>query len=123
MSTVQLYGSFGAELPIGKGLQYFTYQYILRAGKCPTYVYSFDHRPSFSPYPQWVHADHAFDVPYVMGDVMTPEMEHLKPSQDDITMSKTMMAYWANFAKTGYVFIFCFGTIFINAILQLVIYF
>ena len=71
------------------------------SGECPTYVYNFDYRPSVSPYPEWVHADHAYEVPYVLGDVMTPEYESLKPSEEDVKMSKSMMKYWTNFAKTG----------------------
>ena len=71
------------------------------SGECPTYVYNFDYRPSVSPYPEWVHADHTYEVPYVLGDVMTPEYESLKPSEEDVKMSKSMMKYWTNFAKTG----------------------
>ncbi len=75
---------------------------ILVSENCPTFVYHFDHRPPFSPYPDWVHADHAMEVPYVMGDVFTTRFaDRSVMTDEDKALSQQIMTYWANFAKTG----------------------
>ncbi|KAI4797658.1 hypothetical protein KUCAC02_024950 [Chaenocephalus aceratus] len=53
----------------------------------------------FKPYPEWMGADHTDDVPYVFGKPFTaPLLYPLKKHRD---LSGYMIAYWANFARTG----------------------
>ncbi|KAK5900422.1 hypothetical protein CgunFtcFv8_025382 [Champsocephalus gunnari] len=53
----------------------------------------------FKPYPKWMGADHTDDVPYVFGKPFTaPLLYPLKKHRD---LSGYMIAYWANFARTG----------------------
>ncbi|XP_071098195.1 cholinesterase-like [Haliotis cracherodii] len=64
----------------------------------PTYVYSFNHRLSISPYPQWVGAAHWYELDFVFGLVLD---ESLGCTQEEVELSRTMMTYWTNFAKSG----------------------
>ncbi|XP_066111908.1 bile salt-activated lipase isoform X1 [Saccopteryx bilineata] len=67
-----------------------------KSGKTFSYLFS---QPSRMPvYPKWVGADHADDLQYVFGK---PFATPLGYRPQDRTVSKTMIAYWTNFAKTG----------------------
>jgi len=65
----------------------------------PVYFYSFEKRPGFEVLPDWVHSDHASEVSFVLG---MPFLYHdMKFTDEDRELSKKMMSYWTNFAKTG----------------------
>ncbi|XP_069802179.1 fatty acyl-CoA hydrolase precursor, medium chain-like isoform X2 [Dendropsophus ebraccatus] len=71
----------------------------------PTYFYEFQHRPSLftDSKPDFVKADHMDELYFVMG---SPFLEgDLQPreafTEEEETLSKTVMKYWANFARTG----------------------
>ncbi|XP_048236769.1 acetylcholinesterase-like [Haliotis rufescens] len=64
----------------------------------PTYVYSFNHRLSIIPYPQWIGATHSYEVEFVFGLVLD---ETLGCTQEEVELSRTIMTYWTNFAKSG----------------------
>ena len=66
----------------------------------PVYIYNFDHRPPFPKNPQFdeMGAPHAADLPYVFGTLNAPQMAW---ADSDRAISKTMIDYWTNFAKTG----------------------
>ena len=49
-------------------------------------------------YPSWVGADHADDLQYVFGK---PFATPLGYRSQDRTVSKAMIAYWTNFARSG----------------------
>lgn len=67
-----------------------------RSGKTYSYVFS---QPSRMPvYPSWVGADHADDLQYVFGKPFATPMGYLPKHR---TVSKAMIAYWTNFARTG----------------------
>lgn len=63
-----------------------------------TYSYLFSHPTRMPIYPKWVGADHADDLQYVFGK---PFATPLGYRAQDRTMSKSLIAYWTNFAKTG----------------------
>ena len=67
---------------------------------CPTFLYIYAHRLSVLPFPDWIKADHAFEVPLVLGE---PYLERFPDvwSDSDKKVSKQCMQYWTNFAKTG----------------------
>ncbi|XP_069802324.1 fatty acyl-CoA hydrolase precursor, medium chain-like [Dendropsophus ebraccatus] len=71
----------------------------------PTYFYEFQHRPSIfkDSRPDFVKADHVDEIFFVMGG---PFLESdILPTEDfteeEKILSKTVMKYWANFARTG----------------------
>lgn len=76
--------------------------YVAR-GNCSTYLYTYAHRSSIAPGPDWIVADHAFEVPLIIGEPFLDRFPDVW-SESDKTVSLQCMLYWTNFAKTGYVF-------------------
>ncbi|KAK1334019.1 hypothetical protein QTO34_005018 [Cnephaeus nilssonii] len=73
-------------------------QHRASAKSAQTYTYLFSH-PSRNPLlPSWVGADHTTDLQYVFGK---PFNNPLGYRPQDRTVSRTMIAYWTNFARTG----------------------
>ncbi|XP_072488359.1 liver carboxylesterase 1-like [Notamacropus eugenii] len=70
-----------------------------RASGAPTYMYQFQHRPSFwgNLKPMTVKADHGDDIFFIFGAPFLMESS----SEEEKQLSKTMMKYWANFARNG----------------------
>uniref|UniRef100_A0A2K5DAN5 Carboxylic ester hydrolase n=1 Tax=Aotus nancymaae TaxID=37293 RepID=A0A2K5DAN5_AOTNA len=73
-------------------------QHRANAKSAKTYTYLFSHPSRMPTYPKWVGADHADDLQYVFGK---PFATPLGYRPQDRTVSKNMIAYWTNFAKTG----------------------
>ncbi|XP_012599515.2 bile salt-activated lipase [Microcebus murinus] len=73
-------------------------QHSANAKSAKTYTYLFSHPSRMPVYPNWVGADHADDIQYVFGK---PFATPLGYRPQDRTVSKAMIAYWTNFAKTG----------------------
>ncbi|NXN89005.1 CEL lipase, partial [Bombycilla garrulus] len=67
-----------------------------KSGK--TYSYVFSQPSRMLVYPNWVGADHAEDVQYVFGKPFASPLSYLPKHR---TVSKAMIAYWTNFARTG----------------------
>ncbi|XP_054856542.1 fatty acyl-CoA hydrolase precursor, medium chain-like [Eublepharis macularius] len=65
----------------------------------PTYVYEFQHRPSWyeALKPDFVKADHGDEIGFVFGK---PFLED-NANEEERNLSKIIMKYWANFARTG----------------------
>ncbi|NXX66608.1 CEL lipase, partial [Spizella passerina] len=67
-----------------------------KSGKTYSYVFS---EPSRMPvYPRWVGADHMDDLQYVFGKPFATPLGY-RPKHR--TLSKNMIAYWTNFARSG----------------------
>ncbi|XP_053149064.1 fatty acyl-CoA hydrolase precursor, medium chain-like [Hemicordylus capensis] len=64
----------------------------------PAYVYEFQHPPSSAKghRPDFVKADHTDEIGYVFGSVFLDSA-----SEEEKELSRTMMKYWANFARNG----------------------
>ncbi|KAM4876489.1 bile salt-activated lipase [Thomomys bottae] len=73
-------------------------QHKINAKSGRTYSYLFSHPSRMPIYPKWMGADHADDLQYVFGK---PFATPLGYRSQDRTISKTMIAYWTNFAKSG----------------------
>ncbi|NWW81862.1 CEL lipase, partial [Climacteris rufus] len=72
------------------------HQQNAQSGKTYSYLFS---EPSRMPvYPSWVGADHADDLQYVFGKPFATPVGYLPKHR---TVSKAMIAYWTNFARTG----------------------
>ncbi|KAG7320786.1 hypothetical protein KOW79_015201 [Hemibagrus wyckioides] len=63
-----------------------------------TYSYLFSEPSRMPGYPIWMGADHADDLQYVFGKPFTTPLAYLPKHR---RVSKYMIAYWTNFAKTG----------------------
>ncbi|XP_003472140.2 liver carboxylesterase 1-like [Cavia porcellus] len=70
-----------------------------RDAGAPTYMYEFQYRPSFSSdlKPNTVIGDHGDEVYSVLGAPLVKE----GASEEEINLSKMVMKFWANFARTG----------------------
>ncbi|KAF0884152.1 EST3 Carboxylesterase, partial [Crocuta crocuta] len=68
----------------------------LRDSGAPVFFYEFQHRPSsfVKIKPDWVRADHGAEIAFVFGAF--PEA-----TEEEKQLSLTMMAQWAQFARTG----------------------
>lgn len=62
------------------------------------YYYRFMDLPSASPWPEWMGILHGDEIMYAFGYPLNPTTNY---SDAEIVLSKKMMRYWANFAKTG----------------------
>ncbi|NP_001303634.1 acetylcholinesterase-like isoform X1 [Cimex lectularius] len=62
------------------------------------YMYLFSHRSIGNPWPSWTGVMHGDEINYVFGEPLNPTKNYL-PSEAEL--SRRMMNYWANFAKTG----------------------
>ena len=70
---------------------------LIEKGTCKTFLYYFRHRPTFAWYPPWMYSDHGAEVFFVMN----VHGVDLKFSDEDKQLSRDMVSYWVNFAKTG----------------------
>ena len=64
------------------------------------FVYYFSERASVNPWPTWSGVLHGDEIAFIFGEPLN-RSKNYDPSE--IQLSERMMAYWANFAKTGYV--------------------
>ncbi|KAG8450046.1 hypothetical protein GDO86_016653, partial [Hymenochirus boettgeri] len=62
------------------------------------YLYFFQHRSSRPAWPQWMGVLHGSEIEYIFG---MPLNTTLKYTKEEEILSRTMMRYWGNFAKTG----------------------
>lgn len=70
--------------------------FLLSTGRTYSYLFS---EPSRMPvFPAWMGADHAEDLQYVFGKPFATPLGYWPRHRD---ISKYMIAYWTNFARTG----------------------
>lgn len=62
------------------------------------YMYYYKHRSVISPWPSWAGVIHGDEISFVFGEPLNPSKNY---APQEIELSKRMMRYWANFAKTG----------------------
>ncbi|XP_056298007.1 cholinesterase-like isoform X2 [Pseudoliparis swirei] len=74
----------------------FARRYSQHGGK--TFLYSFDHRSSVNPWPEWMGAMHGYEIEFVFGMPLNASLGYTKKEVD---MTKKFMKHWANFARTG----------------------
>ncbi|XP_038662140.1 fatty acyl-CoA hydrolase precursor, medium chain-like isoform X2 [Scyliorhinus canicula] len=71
----------------------------------PVFLYEFQHRPSFlaTRRPEFVKSDHGDEIGFVFGSFFVEDGYKLLANctEEEKVLSRTMMAYWANFAKKG----------------------
>merc|ERR1711962_1216448 len=62
------------------------------------YMYHFMEVASVSPWPKWSGAMHADEIAFLFGQPLNHSYQY---TEKEANLSKQMMSYWANFAKTG----------------------
>ncbi|XP_078000488.1 cholinesterase-like [Glandiceps talaboti] len=62
------------------------------------FMYSFNHRASNNPWPEWFGVLHGDEIDFAFGRPLHSENGF---NEEDRLVSKKMMKFWANFAKTG----------------------
>ena len=62
------------------------------------YLYYFEHRASNNPWPSWTGVLHGDEIDYIFG---TPLNDTFGFNDKEKQLSRDMMTYWANFARTG----------------------
>ncbi|XP_029378278.1 liver carboxylesterase 2-like [Echeneis naucrates] len=76
-----------------------------RDAGAPVYLYEYQHPPSFllAKRPSFVQSDHGDEIFTVFGLCFTNDQIILKEecTEEEKLLSKTMMSYWGNFARTG----------------------
>ncbi|XP_054884015.1 acetylcholinesterase-like isoform X5 [Poeciliopsis prolifica] len=77
-------------------LMAFATKYAEHGGK--TFFYFFDHVSSKNPWPKWAGVMHGYEIEFVFG---LPLNTSLKYSEDEVTISKTVMKHFADFARNG----------------------
>ncbi|XP_040010594.1 bile salt-activated lipase-like isoform X2 [Xiphias gladius] len=63
-----------------------------------TYSYLFNMKTRIPGFPRWVEAEHAEDLQYLFGKPFSTPLVYFPRHRD---LSKYMIAYWTNFARTG----------------------
>ena len=74
----------------------FTQAYAARG--LSVYLYRFVHRTSANPWPRWMGVMHGYEIDHVFG---APLNRTLGYTAEEETLSRRMVTYWTNFAKTG----------------------
>eukprot|EP00095_Tigriopus_kingsejongensis_P006002 maker-scaffold505_size153196-snap-gene-0.26 protein:Tk06002 transcript:maker-scaffold505_size153196-snap-gene-0.26-mRNA-1 annotation:"ace1 type acetylcholinesterase" len=74
----------------------FAYQYANSGNN--VYMYYFSERASTNPWPTWAGVLHGDEIAFIFGEPLNRSRNY---DQSEIALSRRMMAYWANFAKTG----------------------
>nr|CAH7718225.1 unnamed protein product [Callosobruchus chinensis] len=62
------------------------------------YMYYYKHRTVNNPWPSWTGVMHADEINYVFGEPLNPAKSY---TAQEVDLSRRIMRYWANFAKTG----------------------
>ncbi|CAJ1086472.1 acetylcholinesterase-like [Xyrichtys novacula] len=62
------------------------------------FLYLFDHRASNLAWPEWMGVIHGYEIEFVFG---LPLEKRLNYTLEEEKLSRRMMRYWANFARTG----------------------
>ncbi|XP_054556702.1 cholinesterase isoform X2 [Talpa occidentalis] len=62
------------------------------------FVYSFEHRSSKLPWPEWMGVMHGYEIEFVFGLPLERRVNYTKAEEG---LSRSIMRSWANFAKYG----------------------
>ena len=72
-------------------------QYYAESGN-NIYMYYFSERASTNPWPTWAGVLHGDEIAFIFGEPLNKSRNY---DQNEKALSRRMMSYWANFAKTG----------------------
>lgn len=74
----------------------FGYNYALHNN--PVYMYQFIHTTTGNPWPRWMGVMHGYEIDHVFGLPLNGTYNYTNSEKQ---LSRRMMEYWTNFAKTG----------------------
>ncbi|XP_053908695.1 acetylcholinesterase [Cuculus canorus] len=77
-------------------LMHFAQRWAERGGK--VYAYLFDHRASNLLWPPWMGVPHGYEIEFVFGQPLNPTLNY---TAEEEQLSRRIMRYWGNFARTG----------------------
>ncbi|XP_042329877.1 acetylcholinesterase [Sceloporus undulatus] len=77
-------------------VMHFAARYAEHGNK--VYAYLFDHRASNLIWPLWMGVPHGYEIEFIFG---LPLNNSLNYTTEEKELSRRMMRYWANFARTG----------------------
>ncbi|XP_063038734.1 LOW QUALITY PROTEIN: acetylcholinesterase-like [Melospiza melodia melodia] len=62
------------------------------------FAYLFDHRASNLLWPPWMGVPHGYEIEFVFGQPLNPGLNY---TAEEEALSRRIMRYWGNFARTG----------------------
>ncbi|NXT00798.1 ACES Acetylcholinesterase, partial [Jacana jacana] len=77
-------------------LMHFAQRWAEKGGK--VYAYLFDHRASNLLWPPWMGVPHGYEIEFVFGQPLNPNLNY---TEEEEKLSRRIMRYWGNFARTG----------------------
>ncbi|XP_074023811.1 LOW QUALITY PROTEIN: acetylcholinesterase, partial [Numenius arquata] len=77
-------------------LMHFAQRWAEGGGK--VYAYLFDHRASNLLWPPWMGVPHGYEIEFVFGQPLNPKLNY---TEEEEKLSRRIMRYWGNFARTG----------------------
>lgn len=77
-------------------LMHFAQRWAERGGA--VFAYLFDHRASNLPWPPWMGVPHGYEIEFVFGQPLKAGLNYTAEEQE---LSRRIMRYWGNFARTG----------------------
>lgn len=89
----RMVGDYAFTCPVGD----FSYRYAETGNNA--FVYYFSQRSSVNPWPTRSGVLQGDEIPFIFGEPLN-SFKNYDPTE--IRLSERMMAYWGNFAKTGY---------------------
>ncbi|XP_019617797.1 PREDICTED: neuroligin-3-like [Branchiostoma belcheri] len=78
--------------------------YHARGSPSPrTFLYTFNHKPQYSPFPDWVGSVQNEELPFVFGAPLGGGgiLAQTNFTKSEAMLSTAIITYWTNFAKTG----------------------
>lgn len=91
-ATDKFVGDYQFTCPVNE----MSYRYALSGND--VWSYYFNHRSSKSFWPSWMGVIHGEEIKFVLGEPLDPVHGY---TQAEVQLSRRIMRYWANFAKTG----------------------
>ncbi|XP_067171136.1 acetylcholinesterase [Apteryx mantelli] len=77
-------------------LMHFALRWAERGGT--VFAYLFDHRASNMLWPPWMGVPHGYEIEFVFGQPLDPSLNY---TAEEEQLSRRIMRYWGNFARTG----------------------
>uniref|UniRef100_A0A8C3PRJ4 Carboxylic ester hydrolase n=1 Tax=Calidris pygmaea TaxID=425635 RepID=A0A8C3PRJ4_9CHAR len=71
---------------------------VPQANELAVYAYLFDHRASNLLWPPWMGVPHGYEIEFVFGQPLNPKLNY---TEEEEKLSRRIMRYWGNFARTG----------------------